>query len=104
MVIMTIMITGIGGGQSLSVVEAKAQFARCLRVAESGTPIVVTRHGKPVVALVPASDLEQLQRLHAAGPSGGLASVATGWTGSDELVRNVLASRRTRARRASRLR
>jgi len=49
------------------------------RKAEAGDPVVITRHGKPVVALVPAAELEQLERLRAAGPEGGLASLAGGW-------------------------
>jgi prevent-host-death family protein len=42
---------------------AAAQFkARCLavmdEVSQSGRPVVITKHGKPVVKLVPASDGE----------------------------------------------
>ena len=42
---------------------AAAQFkAHCLavmnHVAQSGRPVVITRHGKPVVKLVPASENE----------------------------------------------
>jgi antitoxin (DNA-binding transcriptional repressor) of toxin-antitoxin stability system len=54
---------------------------------EAGKPVIITRHGKPVAALVPPTDLEHLQRLRKAGPGGGLASLAGGWTDSDELVR-----------------
>ena len=48
--------------------------------------VLVTRHGKPVVALVPAADVAQLARLRAAGPEKGLASLAGGWEGSEELA------------------
>jgi len=51
--------------------------------------VVITRRGKPVAALVPASDLEQLARLRAAGPQAGLAGLAGGWENSDELVENL---------------
>lgn len=38
--------------------------------------MLVTRHGRAVVAIVPVEDLETLERLRASGPAGGLASVA----------------------------
>ena len=36
----------------ISVREAKAQFSAAIAAAESGTPVVVTRHGKPVAKIV----------------------------------------------------
>ena len=82
----------------ISIAKAKATLSAQVRTAEDGQPVVITRHGKPVAALVPAADLEQLQRLRAAGPEGGLASVAGGWEGSDELVELVECHRRTAPR------
>jgi prevent-host-death family protein len=75
--------------KSVSVAEVKAHFADWVRAAEAGESVVITRHGRPVVALVPADELEQLQRLRAAGPAKGLASLAGGWEGSDELAERV---------------
>jgi prevent-host-death family protein len=72
--------------QHQSVAEAKAHLSKYIRQAENGEPLVITRHGKPVAALVRAADLERLERLRAAGPEGGLASLAGGWEGSEELV------------------
>jgi prevent-host-death family protein len=86
----------------MSAAKAKAEFAECVRRAEAGDPVVITRHGKAVVALVRADRLQQLERLRSAGPASGLASVAGGWTGSDELVRRVAGSRRSKARRVPR--
>lgn len=82
------------GTRSLSVAEAKATFSEQVRTAELGEAVVITRHGKPVAALVPAGDLETLLRLRSQGPEGGLASVAGGWEGSEELAEIVGASRR----------
>ena len=82
----------------LSVAEAKATFSEQVRSAEQGTPVLITRHGKAVAALVPADDLETLNRLRAAGPAGGLASLAGGWEGSDELVRLIQESPRAQGR------
>jgi prevent-host-death family protein len=70
----------------LSVAEAKATLSERIREVESGKTVVITRHGKPVAALVRAEDAERLERLRAAGPEGGLASLAGGWEGSEELA------------------
>ena len=88
---------------TVSAAKAKAEFAECMRKAEAGDPVVITRHGKPVVALVRADRLQQLERLRSAGPSAGLASLAGGWRGSEELVRLLTGSRRSKARRVPRL-
>ncbi|MEJ3746862.1 type II toxin-antitoxin system Phd/YefM family antitoxin [Actinomycetes bacterium KLBMP 9797] len=46
------------------VTQARAEFADLVnRVVYGGERIVVTRHGKAIVALVPASDLERLDQL-----------------------------------------
>ena len=74
---------------TVSIAKAKAMLARWVRAAEDGDPVIITRHGKPVAALVPVEDVEQLERLRAAGPAGGLASLAGGWEDSDELVRSI---------------
>src|SRR5689334_9339463 len=44
------------------VTQARAEFADLVnRVVYGGERIVVTRHGKPIVALVPAADLDRLE-------------------------------------------
>jgi len=73
----------------LSIVEVKATLSERIREVERGAPLVITRHGRAVAALVPAKDLEALQRLRAAGPEGGLASIAGGWQDSEEITRIV---------------
>ncbi len=87
--------------KTLSVAEAKATFSERIREVEAGEPILVTRHGKPVVALVRAEDLDAIERLRAAGPQSGLASVAGGWAKSEELVSILESSGRTGARRVN---
>ena len=84
---------------TVSAAKAKAEFAECMRKAEAGDPVVITRHGKAVVALVRADRLQQLERLGSAGPAAGLAGLVGGWRGSEELVRLLTESRRTKARR-----
>jgi prevent-host-death family protein len=72
---------------SISVAEAKARFSECIRQVETGTAVVVTRHGKPVAAIVPPNDVKHLERLRKAGPEKGLVSIAGGWDDSEELVK-----------------
>jgi len=73
----------------LPVAEVKARLSSCIRLAESGESVFITRHGKTVAALVRAADLEQLERLRAASPDEGLASLAGGWEGADRLADHV---------------
>jgi len=80
--------------KSLSLAEAKATLSERIREVEDGDPIIITRHGRAVAALVRPEDLEHLMRLRAAGPSAGLISVVGGWEGSDELVREIEATGR----------
>ncbi len=75
--------------------EAKATLSECIREVEKGKPMRITRHGKPVAALVSSADLDHLERLRKAGPEGGLASIAGGWDGSDELASILDESART---------
>lgn len=71
--------------KNVSLAEAKATFSECIRQVEKGESVVITRHGKPVAALIRPDDLENIERLRQAGPEGGLASLAGGWEGSEEL-------------------
>ncbi|REF00906.1 prevent-host-death family protein [Thermomonospora umbrina] len=52
------------------VTEARAQFADLVnRVAYTGEPVVLTRRGRVMAALVSAEDLELLQRLKSGSPA-----------------------------------
>jgi prevent-host-death family protein len=85
-----------------SVAELKATLSERLREVKRGQTVMITRNGKPIAALLPAAAVERLERVRAAGPEGGLASVAGGWQGSDELVQNLATLRRTAKRRRRR--
>lgn len=51
----------------IPVTQARAELAELInRVVYGGERVVVTRHGKPLVALVSAADLEQLEALQEA--------------------------------------
>ncbi|HYH80522.1 MAG TPA: type II toxin-antitoxin system Phd/YefM family antitoxin [Longimicrobium sp.] len=80
--------------KSVSLAEAKATLSEKIREVEDGDPIMITRHGRAVAALVRPDELENLMRLRAAGPTAGLASLVGGWPGSDELVREIEATGR----------
>lgn len=84
--------------KSLSVAEVKATLAEQIRSVEQGEPVLITRHGKTVAALVPAEDVEALLRLRAQGPEGGLASIAGGWEDSEDLVAILEGSERIGSR------
>ena len=87
----------------VSVVQAKARFSEVVREAEAGAIVMIRRHGRDVAAVVPAKDAERVSRLRAAGPEKGLAAVAGGWRGSEELVAHMGAIRRSPPRRRPRL-
>lgn len=45
----------------IPVTQARAEFADLVnRVVYGGERVVLTRHGKPIVALIPAADLDRL--------------------------------------------
>ena len=90
-------------GKRLSVAEVKATLSEQIRDVEHGEAVLITRHGKAVAALVPIADLETLERLRAAGPAGGLASIAGGWEDSEDLVRILATSSRLGVRPVAKL-
>lgn len=98
---MTFLTYTRGGNvrETVSVAEAKAKFAEYVRRAETGDVVVLSRHGKPVAALVGTEDIDRLVRLRAAGPGKGLVSIAGGWKGSEDLVAHVERKKRSRPRR-----
>ena len=81
-----------------SVAEVKAKLCQYIRAAEHGDPVVITRHGQAVAALVSSEEIQTLERLRSAGPEGGLASVAGGWEDSEDLIRILESSSRVGSR------
>ncbi len=56
-----------GMAYEIPVTQARAELADLInRVVYGGERVVVTRHGKPLVALVSAADLERLEEAAAA--------------------------------------
>ena len=46
---------------TVSIAEAKNQLPRIVQQAETGEPVHITRHGKPVAVLVSEAEYERLQ-------------------------------------------
>ncbi|MFE0138749.1 type II toxin-antitoxin system Phd/YefM family antitoxin [Streptomyces sp. NPDC059037] len=62
----------------IPVTQARAELADLInRVVYGGERVVVTRHGKPLVALVSAADLERLQELPDAAEEQVVSSVSS---------------------------
>ncbi|MFF1546846.1 type II toxin-antitoxin system Phd/YefM family antitoxin [Streptomyces sp. NPDC058291] len=61
----------------IPVTQARAELADLInRVVYGGERVVVTRHGKPLVALVSAADLERLDELDRPAEQPVISSVA----------------------------
>jgi prevent-host-death family protein len=71
--------------------EIEARIEGYLQAAEAGETIVVTRNGNPVAALIPLEERRP-------EPKAGLASLAGGWEGSDELIEHIEEARRVSRR------
>ncbi|MGW2109344.1 type II toxin-antitoxin system Phd/YefM family antitoxin [Streptomyces sp. NPDC001948] len=62
----------------IPVTQARAELAELInRVVYGGERVVVTRHGKPLVALVSAADLERLENGGAAVDEQVISSVSS---------------------------
>ncbi|WP_046730011.1 type II toxin-antitoxin system Phd/YefM family antitoxin [Streptomyces humi] len=62
----------------IPVTQARAELAELInRVVYGGERVVVTRHGKPLVALVSAADLERLEELSEAAEGQVVSSVSS---------------------------
>lgn len=62
----------------IPVTQARAELAELInRVVYGGERVVVTRHGKPLVALVSAADLQRLEEEEAAAEEQVISSVSS---------------------------
>lgn len=82
--------------KTISVTTLKANLSATIREVEGGSAVLITRRGQPVAALVPIEEAKRLKENRR--PDRGLASLAGGWEGSDELVRAVESASRSRTR------
>lgn len=62
----------------IPVTQARAELAELInRVVYGGERVVVTRHGKPLIALVSAADLQRLQEEEVAAEEQVISSVSS---------------------------
>jgi len=92
--------------EKLGMAEAKRRFSELInRVADSGDRVLIERQGKPVIALVKADDLEQLERAVQSKPPKGLLAAVGAWAdypNLDELINHIYRARsRAKDRKAS---
>ena len=87
-----------------SVAEAKSHFTECIASAEAGEPVVITRHGKPVAAIVRVEDLAKLNQQAEDDPQAGLAGIMGTWE-EDDFAKTLdeIASSRGKPRKVSAL-
>ena len=78
----------------VTLAQIETDVADCVRAAEQGDTVLVTRNGEAVVVLISAREMEHLAG-KTESPAEGLASLAGGWEGSEELVERISESRRT---------
>jgi prevent-host-death family protein len=74
-----------GMAEEIPVTQARADFADLVnRVVYGGERIVMTRHGKPLVALVSAEDLERLEQLDQGLPARNVVRMTRSGPGATE--------------------
>ena len=76
----------------IGVADAKRRFAELIDRVQRGERFVVARRGRPVMALVPARD-EQEEEIEHTG-FAALAGALADWPEFDEIMREVVASRK----------
>ena len=80
----------------MSIANAKAHFTECVRSTEQGGTVLITRHGRPVAALVSVEEFERMEERRE--DQGGLASLAGSWQGGAELAASIEQVRTARTR------
>jgi prevent-host-death family protein len=76
----------------IGVADAKRRFAELIDRVQRGERFVVARRGRPVMALVPAGD-EQEEEFEYTG-FAALAGALADWPEFDEIMKEVVASRK----------
>lgn len=86
--------------KKIAVSEAKENLPRYLREVRADEPLLITRYGRPVAALVSLEFLARLEESGEEAPEKGLAGLAGRWDDGDELADDM--ARLTRRRTAPR--
>lgn len=79
--------------ESLGVAEAKRRFSELIDRVSAGERFVVSRRGRPVLALVPAGEAMQAPA-HAPKGLAAVAGALADWDDLDDVVDEIYANRR----------
>ena len=76
--------------KAMTIAKARVRFSDCVRSAESGEIVVVTRYGKPVAAMISAKYLAELEGARRQGlASQGLAGLVDRFSDGGEFAAEV---------------
>lgn len=92
--------------KAMTIAEAKAHFSQCVKSAEDGETVVITRYGRAAAAVVSAKYLAELEAAGSKGPGQrGLAALVGRFPDGAELASDVerAASHRTAPRKTPNL-
>lgn len=78
----------------MGVAEAKRRFSELIDRVRGGERFVVTRRGRPVVALVPPEETEDVGEPQRYLGLAAFAGAAAEWEDIDDFVREIYAARR----------
>jgi prevent-host-death family protein len=80
--------------KTISLREANQAFARCVRDVEAGAEYIITRNGRPVARLMPASSRRILSPVQQAARARARGRMEKGWPiGAGPLDRDSLHER-----------
>lgn len=80
--------------EHVGVAEAKRRFSELLDRVGAGERIVIARHGKAAVVLVPPTHTTATSSRSAPTGFAALAGALADWDGVDDLVSDIFAARR----------
>jgi len=82
----------------VNLAKAKSSFSEYAnRAAYTHENIIITKRGKPFVALISVKDLEFLERIKAGSPEDGLLGAAGSASGLEEVADKTMEGYRSRA-------
>ena len=88
--------------KAMTIAEANAQFSDCVKSAEAGEPVLITRYGRPAAAVVSAKYLVELESERRSGPAQrGLAALVGRFSDGEDLVTELERTSRERGATAS---
>ena len=83
--------------KAMTIAEAKAHFSECVKSAEGGETVLITRYGRAAAAVVSAKYLAELETERRKGPAQqGLAALVGRFPDGEELSTELERSARDR--------